>query len=73
MIESWRDPRNPLLQALNYGLDRVVHPQVHLLGHRIPAFQILGGIGALLAALLGAALAARRGLSPWMMDCGSIL
>jgi hypothetical protein len=67
MSESRRDPLKFLRQSLNRGLDRVVRPQVRLLGRQIPTFQVFGGIGALLAALLGAVLAAHRGLSPWMM------
>ncbi|MBL7200021.1 MAG: prolipoprotein diacylglyceryl transferase, partial [Anaerolineae bacterium] len=67
MIQSWLGTCKPLLHTLNCGLDKVVRPRIRLLGSWIPAFQVCGGIGAALAALLGAALAAYQGLSPWMM------
>jgi hypothetical protein len=52
----------------NNSLDKLVHPEVNALHLSMPAYQVCGCVGLVLAALLSLNLAARLGFSPWVIS-----
>lgn len=51
----------------NARLDGAVRTEIGVLGRKVPAFQVCGGVGFILAMALAFALAWRLGLSAWIV------
>jgi len=57
----------PFCKKLNNYLERLLHPEVHILHRTLSAFKVLGYSGLSFAILLTMTLVTLQGLSPWVM------